>query len=94
MLWAYIELLQSFRRPQRPLDWIAFVIPFILGSCILGGGGIVAVYFAVRYFGNFFFVKLFAGFAVAIAGWVSTLVLNVQLFRLVDWIYDSWENPA
>lgn len=91
MLWAYLGLLDSFRRPQRALDWVAFLVPIAVMCAIGGGGGVTAAIFAMKYFGDWLLPKFLAGAAAALIGWVVMLFLNVQLFRLSDWIYDQIE---
>ena len=94
MLWGYFNLLQSFRRPTRALDWIAYLIPFAVMCAIGGGGGVAAAVFAMRHFGNWFLPKFLAGAIALLAGWAVMLVLNVQLFRLSDWVYDRLSRPV
>jgi hypothetical protein len=92
MFWAYLELLQSYRRPKRLLDWIAFMASGILGGLAAGGIGIGLALWLMRLSGTVMPAKLIGGMTGALMGWLILLILNVQLFRLCDWIYDSFES--
>jgi formate/nitrite transporter FocA (FNT family) len=89
MLWAYIDLVQSFRQPKRALDWVAYLVSAIVGGLMIGGLGIGGAVWLMKLSGTVVFAKLIGGFAGFTAGWVILLLLNVQLFRLTDWVYES-----
>jgi integral membrane sensor domain MASE1 len=92
MLWAYLELLQSYRRPKRALDWIAFMVSGILGGLATGGIAVGLAFWLMRLSGTTMPAKLIGGMIGLLTGWLVILTLNVQLFRLCDWIYESFES--